>query len=251
MENIIKPALKIRDLSVSFVDEASGEKIKALDIFDLDIEKGEVYGIFGRKNSGKTTLLNVLNSTVEAESGLIEIFGESHSEAGARLKTGYFPAEPEFEGYQVARSILQRTAYLNGVPENRVSIEIDRVIEETSLSTWIMKKVKTFTEGQLRRLTIAASLLTNPELLLIDDPSSGIGEIDIVWMTGFIDKLKERNKTVLICSSQMTDIEKHVDKFRFMESGLLTDEVDISELKPPNTTSKIFEDRFGYLKPEI
>ncbi|MCP4728261.1 MAG: ATP-binding cassette domain-containing protein, partial [bacterium] len=96
MEEKIESALKIRNLTVVFSDEKTGETIKALDGVDLQVGKGVIYGIFGKKGSGKTTLMNVLTGTEEADSGEITIFGEPSAAASARLKTGFVTAEPEF-----------------------------------------------------------------------------------------------------------------------------------------------------------
>lgn len=206
--------VETRNLSKRFGKETAVKGI------DLKIPKGEIYGFLGPNGSGKTTTIRMLLGLMKPTSGTIHLFQQSLvkkrieilKSVGSLVENpSYYPHLTAFENLEALRKIL-------GVPRHR----IDEVLEIVRLSNVANKKVKRFSLGMKQRLGIAASLLHNPELLILDEPTNGLDPSGIIEIRELIKNLpSEYGMTVLISSHLLSEIDQIATTVGILTKGEL------------------------------
>jgi ABC-2 type transport system ATP-binding protein len=220
--------LSIENLCKSYTN------IRALQNISFKVPKGAVYGILGPNGSGKTTLLGVIMDVLKQDSGTYSWF-ESGSEFELRKKIGTLLETPNFYQHLSAYNNLAITALIKGIDEDAIIPSLKRV----NLHRQAEQKYATFSLGMKQRLAIAASLLGDPEVLVLDEPTNGLDPVGIVDVRNLILELRNSGKTIIITSHLLDEIDKvcsHVlilNKGIFITSGKVSDiigEADIVEL---------------------
>jgi ABC-2 type transport system ATP-binding protein len=191
--------------------------VRALDGFDIRVEEGQIHGLVGPNGAGKTTLLRIFFGLVASDEGSLTMLGR---EVGARGSTvtegvGGFVEEPRFYPYLSARRNLQLLCDLDGGDRDRV----DDVLELVGLGDRAKRKVGGFSSGMRQRLGIAASLLREPRLLLLDEPTVGLDPSGVREMLQVVKGLAAEGVTALICSHNMTELEGVCDGVTVMAEG--------------------------------
>ncbi|MCB2207636.1 MAG: ATP-binding cassette domain-containing protein [Bacteroidetes bacterium] len=226
------PVLEIEHLSKSY------GYIKALDDFTLTIHKGEVFGILGPNGSGKTTTLGILLDILKADKGHYRWFGklpDSHS----RRRIGALLEQPLFYPYLSAERNLELVADIKGAEYD----EIDSILKKVGLFERKTSKFKTFSLGMKQRLAIAAALIGDPEVLILDEPTNGLDPKSIAEIRNLIIDIANKGLTVILASHLLDEVQKtcsHVailDKGKSLHSGKVEDVLNSSsqlELKSEN-----------------
>lgn len=205
-----------------------------VDNLNMTIKRGDIYGFLGQNGAGKTTTLKMIMGLTKVSSGTIEVFGEEISSKDYMYKNriGALIESPGFYPNLSALDTLEIHRRLIGLQNKK---NIDEVLELVGLSQDKHKLVKRFSLGMKQRLGIARVLLTQPEFLILDEPTnsldpSGISDIrDII-----IDLNKNRNITVLISSHILSEIQKIVTKIGIIHKGILLEEIGYKELEERN-----------------
>ncbi|MCB0806578.1 MAG: ATP-binding cassette domain-containing protein, partial [Bacteroidales bacterium] len=170
-------------------------KIQAVDNLNLDIEKGNIYGILGPNGSGKTTTLGILLGVINADSGSFRWFNRENSKHD-RKKIGAILEQPIFYPYLTAEKNLEIIAGIKEVSTK----DIDRVLEAVELSDRRKSKFRTYSYGMKQRLAIAAALLGNPEVLIFDEPTNGLDPKGIAEIRELILQIAEGGITIILAS---------------------------------------------------
>jgi ABC-2 type transport system ATP-binding protein len=202
-----------------------------VDHADLDVPQGEVVGLLGPNGAGKTTLMCMLFGLVRPDEGRIEIFGRSVADDGvAALRTvGGFIETPTFYPYLSARRNLELLARLD--IDKSARGRIAEVLETAGLTDRAGDKVREFSFGMRQRLGIASSLLRNPQLLVVDEPSTGLDPAGIREMRALIARLGESGITMLISSHNMLEVEELCDRVAIMRTGSIVFQGSMEELR--------------------
>src|SRR5918992_1188486 len=158
-------AIETRDLTKVY-----GKRITAVDRLNLTVRRGEVYGFLGPNGAGKTTTLQMLLGLVRATSGTATVLGKTQGDPEIRARVGAMVEEPAFYPYLSGRDNLRVVARLGGLPQNR----IDEVLDEVDLADRAGDRFKTYSQGMRQRLGVAAALLKDPDLLILDEPTNGL-----------------------------------------------------------------------------
>ena len=192
--------------------------VRAVDDVSLRVGTGEVYGVLGPNGAGKTTLLRMLFGLVRPQAGTIRVFGREWAEAGVRVLDGVagFIESPKFYPYLTGRQNLEGLALLDGgVPRHLVG----EVVELVDLGDRAHHKVGGYSYGMRQRLGVAASLLREPRLLVLDEPANGLDPAGIRDMRALVTRLADRGLTVLLSSHHMDEVEEICDNVTIMSRG--------------------------------
>jgi ABC-2 type transport system ATP-binding protein len=204
-----------------------GEAIVAVDDLDLRVRRGEVYGFLGPNGAGKTTTLRMLLGLVRPTAGRAAILGEPPGAPGGLARIGALVEGPAFYPYLSGRDNLRVLAGHAGVAPAR----IDAVLAEVGLTTRAGDRSATYSTGMKQRLGLAAALLKDPELLILDEPTNGLDPAGMAEMRQFIRAQAEGGRTVLLSSHLMGEIEQVSDRVGVIRGGRLIAEGTVEELR--------------------
>ena len=206
-------------LAVDAVDltKRYGELV-AVDAISLQVEQGEVYGVLGPNGAGKTTLLRMLFGLIRPDAGTLRVFGRTWEDAGPRTLEGVagFVESPRFYPYLSGRRNLEGLGILDGGVAGE---RIDEVLEIVDLAGRAGDRVGGYSYGMRQRLGVAASLLRDPKLLVLDEPANGLDPAGIRDMRALVKRLAAGGLTVLLSSHDMTEVEEICDNVTIMRTG--------------------------------
>ena len=204
--------------------------IVAVDHVDLTVQTGDVYGYLGPNGAGKTTSLRMLLGLIRPTEGSAKLFGRNPLRDGARALEGVagFVEEPRFYPYLTGRKNLELLAAFDG---GEASSRVDGALDTVELADRAKDKVGGYSHGMRQRLGIAAALLRDPRLLLLDEPTTGLDPPGMRDMRTLIGRLSERGVTVLLSSHQLTEVEEMCNRVAIIRSGQIVYEGVLAELK--------------------
>lgn len=213
------PVIEINNLSKSY------GRLKALDNFSLKINKGEICGILGPNGSGKTTTLGILLDIIKADSGEFYWFGNAPSDK-LRRRVGALLEAPVFYPNLSAVRNLQIIAEIKQISFD----EIDKVIDSAGLSSRKDSKFKTYSLGMKQRLAIAAALMGNPEVLILDEPTNGLDPQGIAEIRNMVIEIGKRGITILLASHLLDEVQKVCTHVVILEKGKKLGDGNVGEV---------------------
>jgi len=223
-------ALEIKGLKKSFRSNFLIKKYRILKGIDLDVEKGEIYGFLGPNGAGKTTTIKCVLGLLFPDQGEILIDGKPAAGAGARSRIGFLPENPYFYDYLTARELLFFSASLFNLPAAAVHDRIAALIHQVGLSGHEDLKLRKFSKGMIQRLGLAQALVHDPDLLILDEPFSGLDPIGRKDLRTMILTLREQGKTIFFSSHILQDMEMMVDRVGIILNGSIRRQGRLSEL---------------------
>lgn len=202
--------------------------VRALDGLDLSIPKGGVYGVLGPNGAGKSTLFRILLGLIRATDGSASVMGGAVTEVAHMRRMGSMIETPRFPPYMTARQVLRWLALEHGVA---AEADIPRWLDRVGLTEAADRKVRGFSVGMLQRLGVAAALLSKPELLILDEPTSGMDPPGIQEMRALIRSLADDDGvTVVLASHQLLEVQRVCDRVAILHKGRLVREGAVSDL---------------------
>jgi ABC-2 type transport system ATP-binding protein len=201
--------LKVDKLSKQF------GKLQAVSDLSFKIEKGSVYGLLGPNGSGKSTTLGIVLNVVNATSGSYEWFDGKVSAKQALKKIGAIIERPNFYPYMSARENLELVCLIKQIPFHAV----DKSLKEVGLFDRATSKFSTFSLGMKQRLAIASALLSDPEILILDEPTNGLDPQGIHQIRTLIQRIASQGTTILLASHLLDEVEKVCDQVIILEKG--------------------------------
>ena len=218
-----QPALRAIALS-----KAYGKRL-AVDHLDLQVDRGELFGFLGPNGAGKTTTIRMALGLVAPTNGSVEILGFEvrHNRAKVLPRVGALVEAPALYGYMSGRNNLRAIGdLLGGVGERR----IDEVLQIVSLKGRDKDKVKTYSMGMKQRLGLAIALLSDPDLLILDEPANGLDPAGIVEMRDLLRGLAAGGKTVFISSHVLSEVQQICTRVAIINHGRLVRVAPVAEL---------------------
>lgn len=203
----------------------------AVEDVELQLEKGQIYGLVGRNGAGKTTIIRMLTAQTVPTSGEIELFGETTEKglSAARARLGAMVEIPSFYPYLTASENLEYYRRQRGIPGRDC---VSRVLDQVGLGGTGKKKFKQFSLGMKQRLGLALALMDNPDLLLLDEPINGLDPMGIVEFRDILLKLsQEQGTTILISSHILSELSNLATDYGFLEKGRLLEQVSAEEIR--------------------
>jgi ABC-2 type transport system ATP-binding protein len=214
--------IETRELSKRY-----GERIVAVDGLSLRVRRGEVYGFLGPNGAGKTTTLRMLLGLVRPTSGSALVLGAPPGSPAGLARVGALIESPTFYPFLSGRDNLRVLARYAGGAEAR----IEPALEEVDLVARAGDRFGTYSLGMKQRLGIAATLLKDPELLILDEPTNGMDPAGMAEMRGFIRNLGQGRRTVFLSSHLMAEVEQVSDRVGVISGGELVREGTVDELR--------------------
>src|ERR671918_1043078 len=204
-----------------------GQRIVAVDRLALWVRRGEVYGFLGPNGAGKTTTLRMLLGLVRPTSGSALVLGAPPGSPESLARVGALIESPTFYPFLSGRDNLRVLARYSDTPEAR----IEAVLGEVDLAARAGDRLGTYSLGMKQRLGIAGALLKEPELLILDEPTNGMDPAGMAEMRGFIRGLGKGERTVLLSSHLMSEVEQGSDRVGVINKGELIREGTVEELR--------------------
>jgi ABC-2 type transport system ATP-binding protein len=207
--------------------------VEAVKDISFKVEPGEIFGLLGPNGAGKTTTIRCLCTLTTPDTGKVEVSGISVIEQprAARRRLGYVAQEVALDKVLTGRELLQLQAALYHLPSSVAKKRIEEVIQLLGLEEYANKKTGTYSGGMRRRIDLAAGLLHQPDVLVLDEPTVGL-DIEsrfVVW--DLLRKLREAGTTVLITSHYLEEIDALADRVAIIDRGVVIAEGTPSELK--------------------
>ncbi|HRE38782.1 MAG TPA: ABC transporter ATP-binding protein [Chitinophagaceae bacterium] len=204
-------------LSINNLSKSYGS-VKALNGVSFDVPQGSVFGILGPNGSGKTTLLGIVMDVLRANSGGFQWFGQPGTSPQLRQQIGSLLETPNFYSYLSAIANLKITQSISRRGNKK---EIDEVLKKVNLYNRRFSRFKEFSLGMKQRLAIAAALLGDPKVLVLDEPTNGLDPVGIAEIRELIIELKDRGHTVIMASHLLDEVEKVCTHAAILKTGQL------------------------------
>ncbi len=213
--------VQTRNLSKTYRDFWGRRKKVALQPLDLEIRRGEIFGLLGPNGSGKTTTLKLLLGLIFPTSGEALVFGRDATDVRKNERIGYLPEESYLYKFLDAEETLDFYGRLFDMPPEERRRRAAALIEKVGLGRDRKRQLREYSKGMTRRIGLAQALINDPELVLLDEPTSGLDPIGTREMKDLIVDLKERGKTVIMCSHLLADVEDVCDRIAVLHLGEL------------------------------
>jgi ABC-2 type transport system ATP-binding protein len=213
--------IETRNLTKVYRDFWGRQKVRALKALDLEVRRGEVFGLLGPNGSGKTTTIKLLLGLLFPTSGQALVFDRDATEVTKNERIGYLPEESYLYRFLNAEETLDFYGRLFNMSRAERRQRTFDLIEMVGL-TWARKRpLKEYSKGMVRRIGLAQALINDPKLILLDEPTTGLDPIGTREMKDLILKLRDEGKTVLMCSHLLADVQDVCDRIAILFQGEL------------------------------
>lgn len=224
-------AIHIEGLTKTFRSGWPGRPpIAGLAGLSLSVGQGEIYGFLGPNGAGKTTTMKVVMGLMRASSGTVEILGCPVGDRQVRKRIGFLPESPYFYDYLTAEEFLGFYGHLAGLGKSELGGKITHLLETVGLTEARTRQLRKFSKGMLQRVGLAQALIHDPELVILDEPMSGLDPLGRKQVRDLILSLKEQGKTVFFSTHIIPDVEMICDRVGILVQGKLLAEGRVEEL---------------------
>jgi len=223
-------ALEVKNLHKSFRSNFMIKTYHILKGIDISVERGEIFGFLGPNGAGKTTTMKCILGIIFPDSGEISILGEPAQKTLSRRYIGFLPEHPYFYDYLTAEEFLSFTGKLFSLPRKANQDRTKELLELVGL--WNKKhiKLKKYSKGMIQRVGLAQALMHNPNLIILDEPFSGLDPIGRKELRDIILSLRNAGKTIFFSSHILQDMEMMVDRVGIILNGEIKKQGRLSEL---------------------
>lgn len=217
----------VRSVSKSF------RNIKALENVSFNIDKGEIFGILGPNGAGKSTIVNILNTLVKPDSGDVIIDGVNIKDDGESIKLimGVVPQEIALYEELTAYENLMFWGGLYDIPKSELKANVDNTLEIVDLTPRRNDRINTFSGGMKRRINIACSLLHNPKILILDEPTVGVDPQNRNHIFEVVERLNNEGMTIIYTTHYLEEAEKFCDNIAIIDVGHIIAQGTLKELR--------------------
>ncbi|MEZ4288708.1 MAG: ABC transporter ATP-binding protein [Polyangiales bacterium] len=222
--------LSVSGLKKTFAIGFFRKKIEAVRGVDFSVKRGEIFGLLGHNGAGKTTTIKTILRLIHPNAGQIEIFGLPSTNPSTAKRFGYMPENPYVYQYLKPMEFLDLCGRLVGMNERERTQRAQIMIERVGLSHAVDRPIGKFSKGMMQRIGLAQALLHDPELLILDEPMSGLDPIGRKEVRDILIEQKNRGKTLLFTSHILSDVEMLCDRVVIMRQGLVTADGRIRDL---------------------
>ncbi len=213
----------------------------ALDDLSIDVRRGEIFGLVGPNGSGKTTTLKLLLGLIKPTAGSVEIFGQGPRDVAVKQRIGFLPDGPYFYDHLNSFEVLDFYGKLFGYSKEERARRTPELLDMVGLNPADRSRViRTYSKGMVQRVGLAQALINDPELLFLDEPTTGLDPIGARAMKDAILSVRERGKTVLLCSHLLADVQAICDRVAILSEGKLVKFGTVRELVGPSQDFEIF-----------
>jgi ABC-2 type transport system ATP-binding protein len=222
--------IETRTLTKVYKDFWGRSKVRALNALDLEIRRGEIFGLLGPNGSGKSTTIKLVLGLLFPTGGKALVFGQDATEVTKNERIGYLPEESYLYKFLNAEETLDFYGRLFNMPSDVRKQRINDLINMVGLNWARRRQLREYSKGMTRRIGLAQALINDPELLLLDEPTSGLDPIGTREMKDLILKLRDQGKTIVMSSHLLPDVQDVCDRIGILHQGELKELGRVSEL---------------------
>src|SRR3954447_19822525 len=213
--------VETRKLTKIYRDFWGRQKKVALRALNLQVFRGEIFGLLGPNGSGKTTTIKLLLGLLFPTDGDAYVFNKSSGDVKKNEQVGYLPEESYLYRFLNAEETLDFYGRLFDMPGNVREQRSRELIDMVGLTRDRKRPLKEYSKGMRQRIGLAQALINDPHLVILDEPTSGLDPLGARWMKDLILRLKEQKKTVIMCSHRLEDVQDVCDRIAILNEGQL------------------------------
>lgn len=222
--------LTVDRLTKTFKRPFSRRRVEAVRGISLEVRRGQIFGFLGPNGAGKTTAIKMLTGLITPTSGRATILGREVPSPEAMGSVGFLPENPYVYPYLTPREFVSLCGRLNGVSGRKLHERVEQVIERVGIAYAIDRPARALSKGMLQRTGLAAALVHDPELLILDEPMSGLDPVGRKEVRDLIVEEAQANKTVFFSSHILSDVEMLCDAVCILRKGETVLSGTVSEL---------------------
>src|SRR3954469_10504654 len=213
-------AVHTQNLTKVYTDFWGRPKVRALDDLTLTINRGEVFGLLGPNGSGKSTTIKLLLGLIFPSRGSASVLGRPAGDTSVNEKIGFLPEESYLYRFLNGEEILRFYGKLFKIDRKTLNRRVPELLDIVGLDVKSRKrKLREYSKGMARRIGLAQALINNPDLILLDEPTTGLDPIGTREMKDLILSLKQQGKTVILCSHLLADVQDVCDRITILFKG--------------------------------
>jgi ABC-2 type transport system ATP-binding protein len=213
--------VETRKLTKIYRDFWGRQKKTALRALNIEIRRGEIFGLLGPNGSGKTTTIKLLLGLLFPSDGEAFLFGQPAADVGKNERIGYLPEESYLYRFLNAEETLDFYGRLFNIEPAKRRAKSQELIERVGLKQDRKRPLKEYSKGMRQRIGLAQALINDPELVILDEPTSGLDPLGARWMKNLIIDLRSAGKTVIMCSHRLEDVQDVCDRIAILHEGEL------------------------------
>ncbi len=236
------PVVVCQRLTKVFKDFWMRDRARAVDSLNLEIRPREVFGLLGPNGSGKSTTIKMILGLLRPTSGRVAIFGKPPTDVFVKSRIGYLPEESYLYPFLDARETLDYYAKLFGLDYRVRKRRTDELLDMVGLAGAQFRQVREYSKGMQRRIGIAQALINDPDLLILDEPTTGLDPVGTKQIKDLIILLGRRGKTILLSSHLLADVEDCVDRMVILYGGKIQREGTCEQLLESQSKTSIETD---------
>ena len=222
--------IETRNLSKIYRDFWGRKKVHALKSLDIEVRPGEIFGLLGPNGSGKSTTIKLILGLLFPTSGRVLVFDKDATETKKNERIGYLPEESYLYKFLTAEEILDFYGRLFDMSGSERRRRVGELIQLVGLEGAKHRQLREYSKGMTRRVGLAQALINDPDLILLDEPTTGLDPIGTREMKDLILALRDQGKTVLLCSHQLADVQDVCDRVAILHQGELKELGRVSDL---------------------
>jgi ABC-2 type transport system ATP-binding protein len=213
--------VETRNLGKIYRDFWGRKKVNALKALDIEVRKGEIFGLLGPNGSGKSTTIKLMLGLLFPTSGRAFVFGKDATDVSKNERIGYLPEESYLYKFLNAEETLDFYGRLFDMPADVRRERTEQLIQMVGLQRARRRQLKEYSKGMTRRIGLAQALINEPDFLVLDEPTTGLDPIGTREMKDLILRLRDQGKTILLCSHQLADVQDVCDRVAILHQGEL------------------------------
>jgi ABC-2 type transport system ATP-binding protein len=231
--------VETRNLSKDYRDFWGRQKVRALKALDLEVRRGEVFGLLGPNGSGKSTTIKLLLGLLFPTSGQALVFDKEATDVSNKERIGYLPEESYLYRFLNAEETLDFYGRLFDMSAEHRKGRIDELLTMVGLTHARRRQIREYSKGMTRRVGLASALINDPELIFLDEPTTGLDPIGTREMKDLILRLRDEGKTILMCSHLLADVQDVCDRIAILHQGELKELGRVDTLLTVQDTTQI------------
>lgn len=216
-----EPVIETRNLGKIYRDFWGRKKVYALKSLDIEVKQGEIFGLLGPNGSGKSTTIKLILGLLFPTSGRAFVFGKDSTDVRKNERVGYLPEESYLYKFLNAEETLDFYGRLFEMPAEERRARTEKLIKMVGLEKSRRRQLREYSKGMTRRIGLAQALINEPDLLVLDEPTTGLDPLGSRDMKDLILKLRDEGKTILLCSHQLADVQDVCDRVAILHQGEL------------------------------
>jgi ABC-2 type transport system ATP-binding protein len=211
--------LRVDRLSKTFSKPFTGKKVEAVRSVSFEVAQGEIFGFLGPNGAGKTTTIKMLTGLIRATGGSATLFGEAIPSPKAMARVGFLPENPYVYPYLSPREFVTLCGRLSGMHGKDLHTQVDKNLERVGMAHAMDRAVRALSKGMLQRVGLAAALVHSPELLILDEPMSGLDPMGRKEVRDIIVEEAKAGRTVFFSTHILSDVESLCDRVCVLRRG--------------------------------